>query len=288
MEEYNKLVAQYDYQYQCKTNVDVSSSSASDSSDSESENNITSGLVELNKSIKGRSSKDSNNNADNVSGKRKRNSGTGTQRLPTRRPDPNVYNRNALLARENRRKKKAYMEAVEKELDETRSKNRWLLKALKKQLKITQKLKMECDYLKTSVTTHKPNKMSRCFISDIPTAYNHRSVSPDGSLISTNSNSSGNSNNNENQMDSEFIADILNVDNDYQPTPEYENENAANYLDQSFVGLGDLEAPLETPCFLNKVVSPIWEWSASCTPPSQLLQDDNFLDFDDTARIASL
>ncbi|KAH8389094.1 hypothetical protein KR215_010634 [Drosophila sulfurigaster] len=315
MEEYNKLVAQYDYQYQCKTNVDVSSSSASDSSDSESENNITSGLVELNKSIKGRSSKDSNNNADNVSGKRKRNSGTGTQRLPTRRPDPNVYNRNALLARENRRKKKAYMEAVEKELDETRSKNRWLLKALKKQFKITQKLKMECDYLKTSVTTHKPNKMSRCFISDIPTAYNHRSVSPDGSLISTNSNSSGNSNNNENQMDSEFIADILNVDNgsvadqqyiqnetpssswndfidnlltDYQPTPEYENENAANYLDQSFVGLGDLEAPLETPCFLNKVVSPIWEWSASCTPPSQLLQDDNFLDFDDTARIASL
>ncbi|KAH8360087.1 hypothetical protein KR093_010644 [Drosophila rubida] len=312
MEEFNKLVARYHYQYQCKTNVDVSSSSDSSGSDSDSETNITSGLVELSKCIKA-STKEMIDNK-NESGKHKRNSETRTQRLPTRRPDPNVYNRNALLARENRRKKKAYMEAVEKELNETRSKNRWLFKALKKQFKLTQKLKIECDYLKSSLPTS--NKMSMRFITDIPAAYNHRAVSPDGSLISTNSSncSNNNNNNNENQMDKELIADLVNVDNgsvaeqqylhetpssswndfidnlltDYQPTPEYENENETNYLEQSFVGLTDLETPLETSCLFNKIVSPSCDWSASCTPPSQLLQDEDFLDFDDAERIASL
>ncbi|XP_030382474.1 uncharacterized protein LOC115629989 isoform X2 [Scaptodrosophila lebanonensis] len=77
----------------------------------------------------------------------------GSARLPTRRPDPNVYNRNAILARENRRKKKAYLEAVEKELDETRNANRSLLRALKKQLRANVRLEKERNYLKKILDT---------------------------------------------------------------------------------------------------------------------------------------
>ncbi|KNC31389.1 hypothetical protein FF38_09733 [Lucilia cuprina] len=70
----------------------------------------------------------------------------GEKRLPTRRPDPNVYNRNALLARENRRKKKAYLETIEKELQFARKANHALVKALKRQLKIAQRLEKEKKY----------------------------------------------------------------------------------------------------------------------------------------------
>uniref|UniRef100_A0A034WH54 BZIP domain-containing protein n=1 Tax=Bactrocera dorsalis TaxID=27457 RepID=A0A034WH54_BACDO len=64
-------------------------------------------------------------------------------RMPTRRPNPNVHNRNALLARENRRKKKAHLEAMEKELEEVRSANKQLKKALKQQMKAVGQLQRE-------------------------------------------------------------------------------------------------------------------------------------------------
>ncbi|XP_065371006.1 uncharacterized protein LOC135963162 isoform X2 [Calliphora vicina] len=70
----------------------------------------------------------------------------GEKRLPTRRPDPNVYNRNALLARENRRKKKVYLETIEKELQDARTANHALVKALKRQQKIAQRLEQEKKY----------------------------------------------------------------------------------------------------------------------------------------------
>ncbi|KAM8703510.1 hypothetical protein ACLKA7_008177 [Drosophila subpalustris] len=255
MDEFNKLVAQY----QCKSSVDVSSSDSDSDSD-----NITSGVVVLTKATK--ETKDANSE----SGKRK----AGPVRLPTRRPDPNVYNRNALLARENRRKKKAHMEALEKELDETRNKNRSLLKALKKQFKLSQKLEKEC--LNTDVLSA-----------------DKRAVSPDGSLISTYSGSSY-----EPPMDTDSLTGLLNVDNDYQPTPEYENENSTRFPEQTSFGLQECQStlnPLEIideHSYFNKFaqigVSPNWEWSASCTPPTQLLQDDEFLDIEDGEHIASV
>ncbi|XP_034485865.1 uncharacterized protein LOC117790512 [Drosophila innubila] len=275
MEEIIKLVAQY----QCKTNVDVSSSD----SDSESDN-ITSGVV-----VRGRTKE--TKDADAEGGKRK----NGPVRLPTRRPDPNVYNRNALLARENRRKKKAHMEALEKELDETRTKNRSLLKALKKQFKLSQKLEKECEYLRNSLGSFKNAKSAfRCLNADVLSASQNRSASPDGSLISTYSSSSY-----EPPMDTDSLTGLLNVDNDYQPTPEYENENSTRFLEQSSFGLQECQStlsPLEINdehSYFNKFaqigVSPNWEWSASCTPPTQLLQDDdNLLDFQDGEHIASL
>lgn len=300
MEEFNKLVAQYQY----KSNVDVSSS------DSDSDScNITSGAVVLTKATK--ETKDT----DAEGGKRK----SGPARLPTRRPDPNVYNRNALLARENRRKKKAHMEALEKELDETRTKNRSLLKALKKQFKLSQKLKNECDYLRNSLGNFKNLKSaSRCLNADVLST-NNRAVSPDGSLISTYSSSSY-----EPPLDTDSITGLLNVDNgsvadqqyineppssswndfidnlltDYQPSPNYENENSTGFLEPSRLGLQECQStlsPLEIideHSYFNKFgqigVSPNWEWSASCTPPTQLLQDDDFLDFKDGEHIASL
>lgn len=75
----------------------------------------------------------------------------GEKRLPTRKPDPNVYNRNALLARENRKKKKMYLETIEKELDAIRKENRVLVKALRRQLKIAERLEKEKQYYENIV-----------------------------------------------------------------------------------------------------------------------------------------
>lgn len=73
------------------------------------------------------------------------------QRLPTRRPDPNVCNRNALLARENRRKKKEYLETLERELDTMKHANKRLNKTLKKHIKLVKKLQHEKQYYKELV-----------------------------------------------------------------------------------------------------------------------------------------
>lgn len=308
MEEYLKLVAQY----QCKTNVDVSSSE----SDSES-GHITSDYLEQRKTAANKGAK---NVAEEESGKRK----SGMARLPTRRPDPNVYNRNALLARENRRKKKAHMEAVERELNETRNANKSLLKALKKQFKVTKKLEKECQYLKNRLDNS--TNITRIY-ADSQTSRddnrNSRAVSPDGSLISTYSGSSyeptmdngGNSLSGMLQIDNgsvaaqqitnetptsswnDFIDDLL---TDYQPTPEYENEASTRLLDQtSFAFQECQQSPLsplgiidDEHSYFNKFtdlgVSPSWEWSSSRTPPSQLLQDDDFPNFSSGECIASL
>ncbi|XP_054726394.1 uncharacterized protein LOC129236183 [Anastrepha obliqua] len=76
-------------------------------------------------------------------------------RMPTRRPNPNVHNRNALLARENRRKKKAHLEAMEKELEEVRAANKHLKKALKQQMKAVEQLQREKRYFQSVITNHK-------------------------------------------------------------------------------------------------------------------------------------
>lgn len=73
---------------------------------------------------------------------------SGKERLPTRRPNPNIYNRNALLARENRRKKKIYLETIEKELYLAKKTNRVLIKALRHQMKIGHRLEQEKEYFK--------------------------------------------------------------------------------------------------------------------------------------------
>lgn len=76
-------------------------------------------------------------------------------RMPTRRPDPNVQNRNALLARENRRKKKAHLEAMEKELEDVRASNKQLKKALNKQMKAVGQLQREKRYFQSVIANHK-------------------------------------------------------------------------------------------------------------------------------------
>lgn len=68
----------------------------------------------------------------------------GEERLPTRRPE--VYNRNAILARENRLKKKLYLESLERELQEARIANKALTKALKRQLSINRNLEKQKHY----------------------------------------------------------------------------------------------------------------------------------------------
>lgn len=117
----------------------------------------------------------------NSIGPKKRN---GENRLPTRRPDPNVYNRNALLARENRRKKKMYLETIEKELQITRKANRVLTKALKRQLKVTQRLEQEKKYYEGLIA-------NRSEILTLVNALNFRRIpesEPDKSPFSSTSN----------------------------------------------------------------------------------------------------
>ncbi|XP_013119589.2 uncharacterized protein LOC106096398 isoform X1 [Stomoxys calcitrans] len=78
----------------------------------------------------------------------------GEQRLPTRKPDPKIYNRNAVNARENRRKKKLYLETLEKELQYARSANDTLSKALKRQMAISRQLEKQKKYYQNIIANH--------------------------------------------------------------------------------------------------------------------------------------
>lgn len=73
------------------------------------------------------------------------------QRNPTRRPNPKISNRNALLARENRRRKKEHVENLEKQLDEMREHYGKIRKTLKKKTKLVDQLTRERNYLKSVI-----------------------------------------------------------------------------------------------------------------------------------------
>jgi len=69
-------------------------------------------------------------------------------RRPTRKPDPNTCNRNALMARENRKKKKEYVEKLEKNISQYLKQQKKLQKIIKKQAKFIQRLQKEKHYFK--------------------------------------------------------------------------------------------------------------------------------------------
>ncbi|XP_019565629.3 uncharacterized protein LOC109433631 isoform X1 [Aedes albopictus] len=73
------------------------------------------------------------------------------QRNPTRRPNPKISNRNALLARENRRRKKEHVESLEREVDELKESNGKIRKALRKKSKLVEQLTRERNYLKSVI-----------------------------------------------------------------------------------------------------------------------------------------
>lgn len=77
--------------------------------------------------------------------------GKSIQRKPTRRPNPKVFNRNALMARENRRRKKEHLETLERDIEMFRSENCTLKKSLKSQSTLVSKLKQEQLYLKSVI-----------------------------------------------------------------------------------------------------------------------------------------
>ncbi|XP_070063158.1 uncharacterized protein [Drosophila virilis] len=185
------------------------------------------------------------------------------------------------------------MEAVEKELDETRSTNRSLLKALKKQFKLTQKLEKECQYLKDVLGNCKNNKNVTTVLNVDISSPDNRAASPDGSLISTYSSSSY-----ELPMETNSFPGVLNDDNDYQqqPAPAYEDEGCTRFLEENSFGLPECQPPLkpltivDEHSYFNKFSEigfiPSCEWSPSRTPPTQLLQDDDFLINTDSGCIA--
>lgn len=81
------------------------------------------------------------------------------ERLPTRRPNPKISNRNALMARENRRKKKEYMENLEKGVEDTQNENKKLRKLLRARNQSIAKLTQESLYLR-SVLANKTEILS--------------------------------------------------------------------------------------------------------------------------------
>jgi hypothetical protein len=92
-----------------------------------------------------------------------------TRRLPTRVPDPTIKNRNAILARENRKRKKQIMAQLELETDQLKTENRQLRKSLKfKDSKIVT-LENEINYLK-SILANKSEIISvlRSLPKDLP------------------------------------------------------------------------------------------------------------------------
>ncbi|KAL5287537.1 hypothetical protein ACFFRR_008427 [Megaselia abdita] len=72
----------------------------------------------------------------------------GVERQPTRRPDPNVSNRNALLARENRRRKKEHLQELETQVEKFQADNSSMRKTIKQQAKMIKKLQKEKTYYK--------------------------------------------------------------------------------------------------------------------------------------------
>lgn len=89
--------------------------------------------------------------------------GSAIKRMPTRKPDPKVSNRNAIMARENRRKKKEHMEVLQKTVEETLTENRKLKKMLSIRNNTITKLTQESLYLR-SILANKTEIMSllRC------------------------------------------------------------------------------------------------------------------------------
>lgn len=85
------------------------------------------------------------------------------KRMPTRKPDPKVSNRNAIMARENRRKKKEHMEVLQKTVDDTQNENKKLRKMLSIRNNTITKLTKESLYLR-SILANKTEIMSllRC------------------------------------------------------------------------------------------------------------------------------
>lgn len=81
------------------------------------------------------------------------------QRMPTRRPNPKISNRNAIMARENRRKKKEFMETLQKNADDTQSENKKLKKLLRIRNNAIEKLTQESIYLR-SILANKTEIMS--------------------------------------------------------------------------------------------------------------------------------
>lgn len=72
-------------------------------------------------------------------------------RKPTRRPDPNVFNRNALLARENRKRKKERAVQMEQENEELQTQIQKLQKVIKRQEVVVTGLRNERNYLKSVI-----------------------------------------------------------------------------------------------------------------------------------------
>lgn len=81
------------------------------------------------------------------------------QRQPTRRPDPHIFNRNALMARENRIKKKQHLESLEQDVDALKQENDALRQLLRKRSTMVCKLRDDRLYLK-SIIANKTSIMS--------------------------------------------------------------------------------------------------------------------------------
>lgn len=85
------------------------------------------------------------------------------KRMPTRKPDPKISNRNAIMARENRRKKKEHMEVLQKTVEQAQNENKKLRKMLCVRNNTINKLTQESLYLR-SILANKTEIMSllRC------------------------------------------------------------------------------------------------------------------------------
>jgi hypothetical protein len=92
--------------------------------------------------------------AKNIKSNRRVGSGQKIERRPTRVPNLKIQNRNALLARENRKRKKELMENLEKDVDVLHDKNKRLHKIIKTQDSQMKKLNKEINYLKSVLKNH--------------------------------------------------------------------------------------------------------------------------------------
>jgi len=209
--------------------------------------------------------------AKNIKSNRGERDGHKIERKPTRVPNPKISSRNALLARENRKRKKELLENLEKDVDILHDKNKRLHKIIKTQDSQMKKLEKEINYLKSVLKNHTEIVQILKSLSHAPPPRHNTKIEMDNSALINSPKSS---------------SDTISCNSSDDGSKQTNDPFIASYIHDSF--LIDLEAEnsihtewddiLKNP--LNSVTDfsdiPSMEQTSGFSPFSDISTDHNY------------